>query len=711
MILVSIISNSFLLKRTFARLILLLFASIIAFGALVSPLSLRPTSYALTVGAVAREDIVATRSMVYQSKILTERAKQEAEKNTAPVYLDVDPTITRGQLEKLRTSFNFINNLRADNYATPEQKIQDLGAITDPAYPENLRRNIFELSDQRWEATQQETLKILEQVMRTTIREDQIGEAERTVPTLVSFSLAQDQAAIVTRLVTLFIVPNSVFSEDLTAKEKAAARDRIGAVERRYTVGEIIVRQGQIITPETYEALQQFGLINTDRSTQKLLSAAAAVLLVNSFIMLYFLRRKSRLLEDLRGLAVVIIYFLLFLIGSRFLIPNRTIIPYLYPVAAFGLTLASLYSLEIAIVFSLSLGILSVWGITTPPDLVYFYLLGSFIGIFSLGKARRLANFFWAGLATGLAGSMVILAYRLPTVSTDLIGAITLMATSILNGLASASLALLFQFLFAQILGLTTPLQLLEISRPDHPLLQFMLQNAPGSYQHSLQVSNLAEQAAERIGADGLLVRVGAIYHDVGKARNPSFFIENQVPGKLNSHDDIDPALTASTIIQHIEDGVSLAKKYHIPPQVIDFIREHHGTLITKYQYTKAVQAANNDHTKVNIELFRYSGPKPRSRETALLMLADGCEARARAELPRNDDELRQIIKKVFDFCQQEGQLDNTAFTLRDLTLARESFFSTLRNTYHPRIQYPELRIASLASETAPPKKESGQPS
>ncbi|NPV76762.1 MAG: HDIG domain-containing protein [Anaerolineae bacterium] len=693
-------------RRILSRLVLLTLAGGIAFGALITPVSLRPSSYSLAVGNVATEDIVAPRAIVYQSELLTEKARQEAEKNVLPVYLDVDPTITRQQIEKLKASFSYINSIRADNYATIEQKRQDLNAITDPVFPDDLKRSILELSDQRWEVIQQESLKVLEQVMRTTIREDRINDAKRNVPTLVSFSLPQDQAAIVTQLVTLFIAPNSVFSQELTAKEKLQARENVVPIERRYAAGETIVRQGQVITPETFEALQQFDLIDTGRDTQKFFAAAAAVISVNSFIVLYFMRRKSRLLEDFRGLTVIVIYFLLFLIGSRFLIPNRTVIPYLYPFAAFGLTLASLYSLEIGLIFSLSLGLLSVWGVSTPPDLIYFYLLGSFLGILSLGKARRLANFFWAGLAVGLTGCMVILAYRLPTGTTDLIGTLTLMATSIVNGLASASLALLFQFLIAQILGLTTPLQLLEISRPDHPLLQLMLQNAPGSYQHSLQVANLAEQAAERIGADGLLVRVGAIYHDVGKAANPSFFIENQVPGKLNPHDDIDPAFSASTIIKHVDDGTLLAKKYRLPPQIMDFIREHHGTLITRYQYTKAVQAANNDHTKVDMELFRYPGPKPRSRETALLMLADGCEARARAELPTNDNELRQIIKKVFDFCQQEGQLDDTTFTLKDLTLARESFFTTLRNTYHPRIQYPELRSTSAANEPTTTKNE-----
>jgi putative nucleotidyltransferase with HDIG domain len=211
--------------------------------------------------------------------------------------------------------------------------------------------------------------------------------------------------------------------------------------------------------------------------------------------------------------------------------------------------------------------------------------------------------------------------------------------------IASASLALLIQYLASQLLGLTTPLHLLEISRPDHPLLHIS-SNAPGTYNNSLQVSNLAEQAAKAIGADQLVTRVGALFHDCGKAMNASFFIENQLPGKVDSHESMDPAVAAQTIINHVPDGVALANKHHLPPRLIDFIREHHGTSITRYQYCRALEVSQNDHAVIDTSQFQYPGPKPRSRETALLMLADGCEARARAELPKTDEELKDLIKK-----------------------------------------------------------------
>jgi hypothetical protein len=311
-----------------------------------------------------------------------------------------------------------------------------------------------------------------------------------------------------------------------------------------------------------------------------------------------------------------------------------------------------------------------------------------------LGKAKRIGSFFFSGLTIGIAGIGVILSYRLPDAVTDWRGIAELSGAALINGIGAASLTLLLQYIFSQSLGITTSLQLLDISRPDHPLLQLMLRSAPGSYQHSLQVANLAEQAAEAIGADGLLVRVGSIYHDCGKSNNPHFFIENQIQNESNPHDDIDPYLSAQIILSHVTDGIKLARKYHLPERVIDFIKEHHGTMHTHYQYTRALQEAENPDD-VDKSLYTYPGPKPQSKETALLMLADGTEARTRAERPKDEDELRELIEVVFTFYSQNNQLDDTDLTLKDLQLVKDSFFNTLKGTYHPRVKYPELTKTS----------------
>ena len=410
------------------------------------------------------------------------------------------------------------------------------------------------------------------------------------------------------------------------------------------------------------------------------------------------------MLTDSRSLLVLAFVFLTFVLTARLVVPNRTIVPYAFPLPAVGLLLATLFGMETGIVLSLVICVLASYGQTNTVILMPYYLMATLCGVVMLGQARRFWSFFRAGMTIAAVGAAMIVAYRLSTGPIDWIGVATLVGAAAFSGLASAGLALLLQYLLAQFLSLPTALQLLEISRPDFPLLQDFLRKAPGTYQHSLHVANLAEQAAESIGADPLLTRVGATFHDIGKtAVDPSFFIENQVPGNIDTHGTLTPEKAAAAIIRHVRDGVTLAHKYRLPRRIDDFILEHHGTMITRYQYNVALEAAGGDVTKVDMEKFRYPGPRPRSRETALLMLADNAEARTRAETPQSDERLHELVRSVIDRAAKEGQLDNTQLTLHDLTLITESFVKTLRGTYHARIQYPAGELpASAPVPTAP---------
>jgi putative nucleotidyltransferase with HDIG domain len=533
-------------------------------------------------------------------------------------------------------------------------------------------------------------LSVLEQVMRNTIRESDQSTIRRSVPSLVSLALTEDQAGLVVELVSAFIVPNSFNSPELTEAARQAARDAVQPVTQSYKPGEMVVAGGQVISAAQLEALEKLGLIERGQQWQDYLGVSALVILTTTFIGMYFYRRNRPYLSQLRSLVLIAIIFIIFLVGARLSIPNRTIIPYLFPLPAVGLLLATLFNLDTGLVFGLVISVLAAYGLPNTLDLMPYYLLASLTGVLVLGPARRFWAFFRAGIAIALAGIATILAFRLPFNQMDWVGIVTLVGAALFNGLASASITLLLQYFLAQILGLTTPLQLLEISRPDFPLLQFFLRNAPGTYQHSLQVANLAEQAAESIGADALLTRVGALFHDVGKAVNPTFFIENQTHGSLNTHDDLDPAESSAAITQHVLEGIKLARKYRLPRRIDDFILEHHGTMLTNYQYTQALEAAGGDESKVDPEQFQYPGPSPRSRETALLMLADGTEARVRAIAPQNEEELRKLIRSTIEHVQKSGQLNNTQLTLNDLNKIEDSFVTTLRGSFHPRIEYPK---------------------
>jgi putative nucleotidyltransferase with HDIG domain len=234
-----------------------------------------------------------------------------------------------------------------------------------------------------------------------------------------------------------------------------------------------------------------------------------------------------------------------------------------------------------------------------------------------------------------------------------------------------------------------------------------MLRKAPGTYQHSLQVANLAELAAEQIGANATLVRVGAMYHDIGKTLNPQFFVENQTAG-VNPHDELhDPYRSAQLIIGHVAEGIRLARLHRLPERIRDFIREHHGTSKPMYFYYRALELADGDTDEIDIKAFTYPGPRPKTKETAILMLADGTESTARAVNPRTHEEIEDVVNKTFERALEDGQLDESNLTLNDLKAIREVFIETLQGIYHQRIAYTAPKVKAEATTT--PQLEEGK--
>jgi hypothetical protein len=692
-------------RRNFFLLLLFLATATLAAIALLAPLAARPATLDLQAGDAAPQDILAPRSITFESEVLTRQQREQAANAVALEYGAPEASVARAQVGRLRAALAFIANVRADAYATPEQKLADLAALEDVRLNEPQAQALLALSDSAWQSLQQEAIVVLEQVMRSTVREDRLEDARQSVPALVSLSLPEDQAGLVAVLVTSFVAPNSFYSEELTEARREEARQGIQPVLRTYVANETVIRRGQVITEAHLEALRQLGLVRPEPRWQEQVSALALLGVCLAYMTLY-LRNRRKLLEDTRRLFLMAVLFLLYLYAARLILPNRTVIPYLFPLASYSLLVTSLFSAQAGLVFGIPLSVLAAYNLPYSLELTLLYIFSSLMGMLLLQRAERISAFFRAGTAAGAAALAVVLAFRLADPATDALGVATLAGSAALNGLASASLALILQFVLAQLLGVTTSLQLLEISRPDHPLLQFILRSAPGTYQHSLLIANLSEQAAELIEADALLTRVGALYHDAGKARYPHFFIENQVPGSRNPHDDLSPLESSQTIIRHVPDGVELAHKHRLPQRIIDFIREHHGTMVTQYQYAKALEAADGDKSKVDASQFMYPGPRPRSRETALVMLADGCEARTRAERPENEEALRALVKGVIDRRVALGELDHTDLTMRDLHVTIDSFTATLRGVYHPRIIYPDIDEPHKAEDThegAPP--------
>ena len=680
------------LKRVLYHLLLLIFTSGAAFSAVmfITPVSASVSD--LEIGDVSDQDILAPYTITYNSDVLTEAQRQQAIQDVLPRYTSVDTNVARLQLEKLRSAMAYITSVRADSFTDIDTKIIDLSALQDIQITQDTALGILALSDTRWQTIQQDAISVLEKVMRNTIRDSEVETYRSYAINWVSLAIPADQAIIVAELAAAFVAPNSFYSQDLTQAAQENAYESVLPVSLSYVTGETVVRRGEKVTEEDIEALQHFGLAEKEISWQDYTSAGLIVG-VSVFLAIIFLRRKDELRFNTSSLFIIAVFFVVFLAGARLVFPLHALLPYLFPISAYALIIAALFGAKPALVMVVPLIVLSTYGHANAMEIFLYHGIGSLFGVLIPRQEKRVSSLIWVGLSITASGSAVVTTYRLLDSDTNGTALLTLLAISILNGMISAGFTVLLQSVIAPMLGQTAPLQLLELSRPDHPLMEYLLRNAPGTYQHSLQVANLAEQAAERIGADSLLTRIGALYHDIGKAANSQFFVENQIPGNLDTHDQLEPQQSAGVIIHHVMAGVELAKKHKVPRRIQDFITEHHGTFKTHYQWTQAIKEANGDASLLEEKNFKYSGPRPQSRETALVMLADGCEARVRAKRPPNERELKKIIRDTVDTCMEAKQLDDTNLTLKDLNIIMDSFSATLKGIYHPRVEYPTLDV------------------
>ena len=680
------------IKTSLSRIILLLVILVVCMAGIWWIINWSLTGALSTVlvseGNVSSQDVMSPYTVTYQSQVLTEQLQQEAADAVEPIYTYPDSAIARQQLTNLKEALDFIESVRLDQFSSLEQKYNDLAALDGIFISQATADQILFLSDVRWQIVRQESVVILEQVMRTNIREVDLEDARQQLPSLVSLSLSVDQVQLVVELASAFVTTNSVYSEEETQAARNEAIALVPAVTRSIFAGETIVRRGEIVQAEDIEALQEVGLLTTFSGWQNQTGTLAVVTLSAVLLILFFLSYPG-ILKNTKKLTLFIILFMLFLGISRYVTPGHLVIPYLFPMAAYPLLVAALIDRRAALFTTIPLAILAAYGMPHALDLTIYYSLGGMMGLLSLRRPQRLSAYGSVAGIISVSGAVILVAYRIIDPATDVIGLLTLLGASVFNGVASVGITVLLEYALAPPLDLTTTLQLVELSRPDHPLLQRLLREVPGTYQHSLQVSNLADQAAERIQANSMLARVGALYHDIGKMKNPQFFIENQGSNQVNTHDDMDPEESATIIIDHVHHGLELAKKYRLPRRIREFIPEHHGTLMTRYQYGKAFEKANGDESKVDKSKYRYPGPRPQSVETALVMLADGCEAYVRSQNPETDEDLRALIKDMVDRRVETGQLNNTEITQKDLNVIIDSFTATLKGTHHARVDYP----------------------
>lgn len=654
----------------------------------------------IQAGDISQVDIRAPRTITYQSEILTEQARQRA-RNAVPKIFDPPQTrVARQQIVRADLILQYMNVVRQDPYASQEQKITWLGQISDLTLDPKVRELILQIEPKRWQIVDSETTRVLDLAMRKVIREGELVEAQRSVPSLIGFGLNDDEAAVVSALVQGLLRPNTFFNPESTEAARAAAAEKIEPVNRTIAAGEIIVRAGDRVEPLDIEALDALGLRSFRRTWRDYLAAMVLGLMLTAIFTAFISYRQQNFWADNLKVFLLMTIFATFVLLAKIMVPMHTILPYLYPLAAMAMLLGALIDLPIAVLAIILNSIVIALLTDGNVELLVFPAVGALAGTLALGRAERMNSFVRAGAWIMLANLATLVIFRLPQVGMiDDRAILELVTAALVNGILASSFTLVIFYLLGQLFGLTTSLQLLELSRPTHPLLRQLLLKAPGTYHHTLLVSNMAEEAATAIGADALLVRVGSYYHDIGKTVRPYFFIENNTEG-VNPHDRLDPYTSARIIISHVTDGIELARKYRLPTPIIDFIREHHGTTRVEYFYHQACQEQDQIEA-VDESQFRYPGPRPQSRETAILMLADTCEAMVRAINPPTREEMTDLIRSAVNRRLLSGQLDDSQLTLRDLNVMVDAFTRVLQGIHHPRIRYPGEEQSS-ESQTAP---------
>lgn len=681
-------------------------AIIFAFGLIGTVVALSVSSsqsgstVALQAGDVAAQDILAPHELSYDSSVLTDQAKAAAEQAVADIYDPPNSAIARLQLERLSSGLDFISAVRADEFATSEERLQDLMAMKDLLLDSQEAQTLLGLPASRWEAVRLESLAVLEQIMRGEIREDRVDDASRGIRSLISFGMADEQAQVVEEFVSAFVVANALFNEEETNSARQAARDAVAPVTRSFAPGQTIVELGDPVSALHLEALEAFDLLRPPNRFQELATLSLLVAVLGSTVALFAYRIHPEMLRNARISWVTSALFVITSLGLGFAVSGQTVLPYFFPAATLPMLLAILVGPGMGVMSAMAVGALAGYLGVRGLEISLYFMLSGALGALAIGRAERLGVFAWSGFVASLAALAVVLVFRIPDPAAVTLEKAQVIGGALVTGILSAGLAFGVLLIIGSALRITTNIQLIELSRPDHPLLQLLLRSAPGTYQHSLQVANLAEQAARAIDANGMLTRVGCLYHDVGKTERPQFFIENQLSGQ-NIHEQMDPTTSASMIIAHVTDGEALARKHRLPRIVTDFILEHHGTMRTEYQYHLALKAAGDDSDSVDPRDFTYPGPRPRSKETAILMLADGVEAKIRSDMPEDEASLDEAVAWVIEDRLAQKQLARTDLTLKNLDTIRRSFVKTLRSIYHPRIRYPEAAAPEAASPAA----------
>ena len=483
--------------------------------------------------------------------------------------------------------------------------------------------------------------------------------------------------------------PNLALDQNRISIIVDQARQRVEEVW--YRSGQPILENGEIVSREKMQLLKTLHLVPENNNLLTFFSLVVFVIVLVVLAVGYLYRFRPEILRQERMLYLLALTMIIAaLIGRFFTLNPQSNLAYFAPVTFASIIIVMLLDAEVAMMMTVLLSMLM--GVVTGLQLsfTFYTLIGGSVAVFVLSQKQQRSELIMSGLFIGLANMIsVLLLIFLNGVTPSLKTAGLLLALAAFNGVTSAVIAIGLLPFLENLFGLTSSIRLLEIANPNQHLLRELLVNAPGTYHHSIIVGNLAETAANAIGADALLVRVGAYYHDIGKIKRPYFFAENQI-AQDNPHEKLSPFLSTLIIIAHVKEGVDLARQASLPEPVVDILEQHHGTDLVRYFYARAAENSQADLAEND---FRYDGPRPQSKEAALVMLADSVEAAVRSMTKPTPAKIEALITRIVKERLDDGQFNQCDLTLKDLELTGMAFLKVLGGIFHTRVEYPESAL------------------
>ncbi|MBU3195776.1 HD family phosphohydrolase [Clostridium algidicarnis] len=638
--------------------------------------------YTLEAGDIARENIKANKEVI--DKAATE-AKEKQAIEEVELQFNQKPEVKKQALDNSRIFFNKINSLK--EAGTSEVEILEvLKAESKISMSEEDFIEVIKLSKEDIKNLQVVTLDTLTKIYEGRIEENKPEDIKLTEENVVNnintYNIPKNVKSLGIQLTISQIKPNFFYDKEKTEElKKQAIKDVVPVIIKK---NQMIVKEGEPITQNQLRLLEDLALLNTSSSQWPIYMALAVMIFILLMIQWYYLYRYYKeVFKDTSKLLLISVINVLCVIVARSV---GLATPFLIPLALGPMLITILINYKVSMALSVINCILISINIGFNIEVTMIAVLNAVLGSTFIRKMQQRNDIIYSAVYIGIINMVINLSMGV-LLSNNIIETLKRTAFMGIATLGSGILTLGLLPLFESTFDIVTTVKLLELSNPNNPLLKKILMETPGTYHHSIMVANLAEMATEEVGGNAILARIAAYYHDAGKTKRPYFFKENQV-GNENPHDKITPNLSTLIIISHVKDGLELAKEYNIPKAIQDVIQEHHGNTLVKYFY---FTAKNNSEKPEDIkeEDFRYQGPIPKTKESGIIMLADGVEAAVRSIQNPTKGKIEEMVNNIIKDKLNDGQLNDCDLTLKDLEIIRKSFLKTLNSIYHQRIEYP----------------------